>query len=289
MHNNKPSNPLDLTNVLSLRNQSPLIVAHRGEWAEMPENSLAAFEAARTAGAHIAEIDAQATSDGTLVVFHDTDLHRMTGVSGAVGEQTIETIRRLRLKAGRGGETARATEHCIPTLEEALEATRGRIFVNIDTKFARDLDRIAETVLEMEMCDQVLVKIGVEFDGDHSAILDAPWFGKVPFMPIIPARPGRFADDAMRIIDAFRPQMIEIMFERLEDLAAARPVLEKNDVRLWTNTLNEVHSLSFSDDNALRDPAAVWGVLIAEGIGAVQTDVSAALARFLAGRNLWKG
>jgi glycerophosphoryl diester phosphodiesterase len=219
------------------------------------------------------------------VVFHDTELERMTGVSGAVGDQTIETMRGLRLKAGRGGATARATEHGIPTLQEALEATRGRIFVNIDTKFACDLDRIAETVLDMGMCDQVLVKVGVELDRDHSAILDAPWFRKVPFMPIIPARPGRFANDVERIVDTFHPQMIEIMFERLEDVTAARPVLEKNDVRLWTNTLNEVHSLALSDNNALRDPAAVWGVLIAAGIGAVQTDFSAALARFLAGRN----
>jgi glycerophosphoryl diester phosphodiesterase len=48
----------------------PLVIAHRGASAELPENTLAAFERAIERGADFVELDVHARSDGELVVSH---------------------------------------------------------------------------------------------------------------------------------------------------------------------------------------------------------------------------
>jgi len=50
------------------------IIAHRGYSARAPENTLAAIEAAVTAGADAVEFDLHVTADGTPVLFHDETL-----------------------------------------------------------------------------------------------------------------------------------------------------------------------------------------------------------------------
>ena len=74
-------------------------VAHRGLHAAgkgVPENSLPAFRAAAEAGYAI-ELDVHRAADGTLVVFHDHDLRRMTGARGTVERMDFRSLRRLRL------------------------------------------------------------------------------------------------------------------------------------------------------------------------------------------------
>jgi glycerophosphoryl diester phosphodiesterase len=53
---------------------SPLVIAHRGASAAEPENTLAAFRAAKTLGADWVELDVRRTADGTLAVHHDERL-----------------------------------------------------------------------------------------------------------------------------------------------------------------------------------------------------------------------
>jgi glycerophosphoryl diester phosphodiesterase len=97
-----------------------LVIAHRGaSWSER-ENTLPAFERAIELGADFVELDVQVASDGALVVFHDLDLDRLTPLVGP--------LRRRRL--------AELREVGIPTLEDVLELTRGRIGVMAELKSA---------------------------------------------------------------------------------------------------------------------------------------------------------
>lgn len=50
---------------------TPLVIAHRGASAELPENSLAAFARAIELGADFVELDVHPGADGELVVSHD--------------------------------------------------------------------------------------------------------------------------------------------------------------------------------------------------------------------------
>lgn len=87
--------------------------AHRGyhDKPEIPENSMAAFRRSIEYGLPT-EIDVHLIADGSLVVFHDDDLERETGVKGIIEDYDITNLRKLRLEG---------TDEMIPTLDEVLD------------------------------------------------------------------------------------------------------------------------------------------------------------------------
>ncbi|TVR69273.1 MAG: glycerophosphodiester phosphodiesterase [Spirochaetaceae bacterium] len=118
--------------------------AHRGLHSvdrSVPENSLAAFVAARDGGYGM-ELDLNLTRDGQVVVFHDDTLERVCGVSGRVVDQTLAELRELRLHG---------TGERIPTLREVLEEISGSVPLIVelkDTPRHRELCRAAATILD---------------------------------------------------------------------------------------------------------------------------------------------
>ena len=95
------------------RNNLADMYAHRGyhDKPEIPENSMAAFRRAIEYGLPT-EIDVHRIADGSLVIFHDDDLERETGVKGVIEDYDITNLRRLRLEG---------TDEMIPTFDEVLE------------------------------------------------------------------------------------------------------------------------------------------------------------------------
>ena len=55
-----------------------MAIAHRGASAYAPENTMVAFEKAIAMGAHMFELDAHVSKDGTVIVFHDDVLTKCT-------------------------------------------------------------------------------------------------------------------------------------------------------------------------------------------------------------------
>lgn len=109
----------------------PTITAHRGLSVKAPENTLYAFSDAIDAGADMIELDVQQTKDGVLVVLHDQNLRRTTGVKKNIWDVTYDEIRDL--DAGSWFDPAYANAR-IPTLEETLQFVDGRIRLNIEIK-----------------------------------------------------------------------------------------------------------------------------------------------------------
>lgn len=100
-------------------------IAHRGVHNEqLPENSIGAFKKAIEMGYAI-ELDVRPLADGTIVVFHDEALGRMTGADGFITNYTYEDIKDLRLLK---------TNEKIPTLEDALKAINGKTPILIEIK-----------------------------------------------------------------------------------------------------------------------------------------------------------
>jgi glycerophosphoryl diester phosphodiesterase len=95
-----------------------LSIGHRGNSLFAPENTVASFTAAR-GRADLMELDAQVTSDGQLVVMHDTTVNRTTDGTGAIATNTLAKLKLL--DAGSWFAPQFAGER-IPTLEEALGA-----------------------------------------------------------------------------------------------------------------------------------------------------------------------
>lgn len=96
----------------------PLNIAHRGNSAQAPENTLAAFAAAEAAGAAVIETDLQLTRDGTVVLIHDETLTRTAGRDGRIAELTRAELKDA--DAGSWFSPGFAGEP-IPTLENLLE------------------------------------------------------------------------------------------------------------------------------------------------------------------------
>ena len=71
------------------------IIAHRGASHDAPENTLAAVELAWEQFADAVEVDVHLTIDGQLVVCHDHNTKRTTGVRKIIAEQTLADLQKL--------------------------------------------------------------------------------------------------------------------------------------------------------------------------------------------------
>ena len=72
--------------------------AHRGASEYMPENTLLSFYTGIYMGANGIETDVRRAKDGTLVLFHDADLERVTGEKGAVEDYTFAELLQFDVK-----------------------------------------------------------------------------------------------------------------------------------------------------------------------------------------------
>ena len=111
----------------------PLVIAHRGDSAHRPENTLASFSSALEVGAELVEFDLHLTRDGHPVVLHDAALDRTTSGLGPVRERTLLEVRALSAGYPARFGAAYAGER-VPTLVEALAFLRGRAKVMIEIK-----------------------------------------------------------------------------------------------------------------------------------------------------------
>ncbi len=104
-----------------------LVIAHRGNSAFAPENTLESLEQGVALGADAIEFDVRLTRDGRAVVVHDATLERTTNGIGTVASHTLAELQQLdagcRFTAD-GGRTFpfRARGIRIPTLESVLAA-----------------------------------------------------------------------------------------------------------------------------------------------------------------------
>ena len=139
--------------------QNPTVMAHRGLSADAPENTLYAFSDAISVGADFIELDVQQTRDGVLVVMHDSNLKRTTGVNKDIWDVDYADIQNL--DAGSWFDPAYANAR-IPTLEETLQFVDKRAKLNIEikpTKHGSDTleQDVAELVTQYQYTDACYV------------------------------------------------------------------------------------------------------------------------------------
>ena len=121
----------------------PLLIAHRGDARNYPENSIEGVISAYQMGMTGVEVDVRFTKDGIAILQHDETLNRMTDFndlkgkdglpeSAKVTDWTLEQLRKLHLREGRGGPKAALTPYVIPTLEEVLTVAKERLLIILD-------------------------------------------------------------------------------------------------------------------------------------------------------------
>lgn len=71
------------------------VSAHRGGAGKAPENTISALEYAIESMSDFAEIDVQETKDGEVVLMHDSNLKRTTGLNANIWTMTYEELQQL--------------------------------------------------------------------------------------------------------------------------------------------------------------------------------------------------
>ena len=127
----------------------PMIMAHRGYSAKAPENTLPAFKMCMDEGFSAAELDVQMLGDGTIIVMHDDNLKRTTGLNKNVWEVTYDEIKDL----DNGAFFDKAFEGTrIPTLDEVLKLAGSgdtKLYLNIEIKRNGHDEGITQKVVDI--------------------------------------------------------------------------------------------------------------------------------------------
>lgn len=115
-------------------------IAHRGLHNEkLPENSIGAFLNAARNGFAI-ELDVRPAADGSVVVFHDEGLGRMTGADGYIANLDYGALKGLRLLK---------SDERIPLLAEVLEAVKGQAPLLIEIKNPHKIGSLEQSVIDI--------------------------------------------------------------------------------------------------------------------------------------------
>ncbi len=100
--------------------QGTLLFSHRGLHTKERENTIKAFKAGIAAGAEGIELDVHLTKDGKLVVIHDHNTKRTTGIDKEIEAATYEELIKI--------------DSEIPLLEEVFECFGSTILYDIELK-----------------------------------------------------------------------------------------------------------------------------------------------------------
>ncbi len=152
-------------------NSRPVVLGHRGVPRVAQENTIAALEAARKLGIDGCEIDVQVTKDNVVVLFHDSDMGRLTGGAAEgkdIADLTYEEVKQYKIPkkldaTGTGTLVEFESDQDIPTLEEVLTSFPDLKF-NIEMKayspnfFRRHWGtEIAKVIRKCEAADRIIV------------------------------------------------------------------------------------------------------------------------------------
>ena len=273
--------PLTVNQVLSNNRDRVLIIAHRGDWRNAPENSLQAIQNCIDMDIDMVEIDVRLTKDSIPVLMHDKTINRTTTGKGNVSDWTLKDLQSLHLRNGAN----HVTRHKIPTLEEALNMSKNKILLNLD-KCYNYFDLIYPIVKKTNTTKQVLMKGKVSLEKvkkDFGNYLD-----NISFMPIIILD----EEDAFEKVDAYLkdknpPLAIEFVFSNLKSPVINQfKSIHKRGTRVWVNSLWKTLNAGYEDDMAVQYTDSIYGWYIKNNINMIQTDRPQLLLEYLRSKGL---
>ena len=257
-----------------------VVVAHRGDWRNYPENSIPAIESVIRMGVDVMELDVKMTRDSVLVLSHDWTLNRTTTGSGNISDYTYEQLLAFDLKRGHGIAIPGLK---IPTLRQALEVCKDRIVVNVDQGFDY-YDQVLAITEDLGMTDQVLIKNGQPLDKVQQRM--SRHAHKMMYMPVVSVTGG----SDMSTFNSYLanpeavPIAFELCFDTLDDNVknTARRVLDAGS-KVWVNTIWGSLCGDHDDDRAYDslDPDKIYGPILDLGTSIIQTDRPEFLIKYL--------
>lgn len=147
-----------------------LVCAHRGlhvttnDANYAAENSMTAIKGAIANKVDMFECDIRASSDGVLLLMHDATVNRTTNGTGTVSSMTYANLKKLKLK--KYGTNTLTTD-TIPTLEQVLKESNGKIFITLDINNKAPIADVLAMVYKTGMIDNVMFFVSQQTDAAY--------------------------------------------------------------------------------------------------------------------------
>lgn len=249
-----------------------VVVAHRGDWRNAPENSIASIQNCINMGVDMVEFDITMTKDSVLVLMHDKTLERSTTGIGKVNAWTYDSLSSLYLKDHLG----RITDQRIPTFKQAMITSKGKIQVFVDKGYeylpwAYRLLRETGTVDQAHFLGFVS---GDKFSQDYPVLSS-----KVNFIPLVlPTDTVPTFLESFKIINS--PYFLFSFSKDIDKyFSHVSKVREKSYAMVTTQV--DYFCGGHTDSVSMIDPSNGWGWLIDKGFNAICTDNPGELLDYL--------
>lgn len=134
------------SNVNILPSNSPIkVIAHRANYFDEPENSILGIRDCINYKVDYAEIDVQESKDGIVVLMHDKNLKRLTGLNKSVNEVTYKELRGLKLHH----HFFIPSKEKIPTLQQVVNESKNKVKLIIEIKPYGNTDDLTRKVVRI--------------------------------------------------------------------------------------------------------------------------------------------
>jgi glycerophosphoryl diester phosphodiesterase len=253
------------------------VAAHRGDWLNVPENSVQGLLNCINLGIDIVEIDLKRTKDGFLVLMHDPSIDRTTTGKGNVLDFTLNELKKLKLRDHAGNPT----EYTIPTFNEILGHAKGKIVIDIDKGYEYYND-VMNILKQTGTLNQVLFNIyNTPFNKVFEEHTDFP--DDLIVMPIVDLK----KTDALSIANSYKSQkncIYQFVLQSDTDhIINQYPYFGSFGLGIWVNSLKPGFKDKCFDDMAINKgkKEESWGWLVEKGARFIQTDYPKQLLEYL--------
>lgn len=229
-----------------------IVIAHRGNHTNVPENTLASITEAIKHGVDYVEVDLRTTKDGHLVIHHDATVDRATNGKGKVNEHTLAEIKTLQVY-NHNHKT-----HRIPEFRDVLKLCKNKINIYLDFKDA-DVAQTWQQIQEAGMEKQIVVYINKKEQYPK-------WKTIAPQMPLMTSIP-----DEVKSQDQLTAFLNEVKIDVVDNIVdpEIQRFLQTRNISVW---------LDVQDPKEGPDS---WNIALKKGVQGLQTDHPEALIDYL--------
>ena len=228
-----------------IRPDDPLIIGHRGQPAEAPEQTIEGFTLAIERGARMIEADVQRSSDGVLAMMHDPTIDRTTNGSGRMADHPWSRLQTLDAGSWFGPAFAGVR---IPTAAASIELARTHhiaLCLEVKGRPGPEANRIAialgRLIAQASAIDFVFMS-----SFHHGALAAAR--AVVPNLLIAPERlPERGQRSTAAVVRQARSLGAQVVQHRWELLSAeVVDALHDAGVAVWAWNTNDARAIALA-------------------------------------------
>lgn len=270
-----------IENLEDPHNEEVIVIAHRGDWRNAPENSIQAIQNCIDMGVDMVEIDVRETKDGQLVLMYDKTIDRTTTGKGFVKDWTLDSLKTLNLLDGLGNPTA----HKIPTLEKVLLFAKDKILIALDKSY-EITNKCYPVLKKTNTLEQVVIlgaKSRSKLEREYGDYID-----EIHFLPKISLP----SPNSEMIVDDYLENSLPIAIEFTFQQDTFSIIDSFDEIRalgtsVWVNSLWENLNGGHDDEKAALDHN-IYDWYIDNHINMIQTDRPALLLKYLRDKGLHK-